>query len=106
MSEPCQSKFEISQALELGKSAHHRIDEHKERMDRLEDNNKILHEMNTNIKVLAEQTKGNVDDIKEVKNDLKDIKDKPAKKWDSLTNAIIVALASGLAGAFLMLVLK
>ena len=89
----------VTKVEESTKSAHHRI-------DKVEEDQKILLEMNTNIKLLAEQSKGNTEDIKSMQSDVKEMKEKPSKRWDSVVNAFVVAIASGLAGAFLMLILK
>jgi len=92
------------------KSAHKRI-------DKLEENQEILLEMNTNIQKLAEQTKSQKEDlqnfkvdikedINEVKSDIKDLKEKPGKRWDLIVTAIISAVATGLVGSLLAILIK
>ena len=45
------------------------------------------------------------DTVKELKDDVHDLKEKPAKKWDSLATTIIAAIASGLIGYIISTVL-
>lgn len=74
MSVPCTKEEVIAKVTESTKSAHHRIDELKERVERQEENSKILYEMNKNLGIIATQTKNQEDAINDVKKDLKDLK--------------------------------
>jgi predicted RNase H-like nuclease (RuvC/YqgF family) len=108
---------QIQEALSYGKSAHHRIDD-------LEKDNKILHEMNKNIAVLAANYENQgkkieciESDLKDIKNrpvpdvsgivsDVKELKEKPAKRWDTVTTVIITAIISGTIGVIIGAVVK
>jgi hypothetical protein len=79
----------IQEALSSSKSAHHRI-------DALESDNKVLHEMNANIRVLALNTENLGKEVNSVKADVKELKEKPGKRWDLIVTVIITALVSGL----------
>ena len=65
------------------------------RIDRIESDNKILHEMNTNIAVLAEQYKVQGGKIECIEIDIRDLKDKPSKRWDLLITVAITAIVTG-----------
>jgi phage-related minor tail protein len=95
---------------ESTKSAHLRI-------NKLEENQEILMDMNASIKALTEQSKGQKEDmlnfkkdikedINEVKNDVKELKEKPAKRWETIVTTIITVFVSGLVGAVLALIIK
>ena len=88
------------------KSANNRINE-------IQENNKILMEMNGNIKILAEQNKGlnekfgklekNLDNVQE---DVSALKEKPGKRYDELVGALIVALTGATIGSVFTFLLK
>lgn len=94
------------------KTAYRRIDGLEAEVKEIRSEQKILHEMNKNIAVLAanyemqgEKIKAIESDFKDLKNDVKELKDKPAKRWDILTTAILTSLVSGIAGFILAKVL-
>lgn len=99
--EPCKKEGEIQTAIENAKSAHHRLDEHKERMDRLEEGNKILYKMSENISVIAEQNKHQnikIDEIAKTQADqgkeIKEIREKPLRDANKLKWVIIASIVS------------
>ncbi len=104
MSDPCKNEGSIAEAIQLGKSAHHRLEEHKERMDRLEDNNKILHEMNTNIKLMVQQNDYRDTKVEGIEKTIKGIVSKPQETFSrvlwiivsvvitAFTTAVIISL--------------
>ena len=92
----CTSKGEISTAIELGKSAHKRLDEHKDRMDKLEENNDILHEMNTNIKLMVQQNGYRDLKVDTIEKDVKTIKTKPSENREKIKWIIVGILVSSL----------
>jgi hypothetical protein len=104
MAEHC-NELQINHASRLAaveasaRSAHHRIDE-------VYENQKILMEMNGNIKILAEQNKNQNQKIDKIEKDVSSLKDKPAKKWESLTDSIMISLASGIVGMVITLLMK
>ncbi|GMQ56798.1 hypothetical protein AN1V17_11920 [Vallitalea sediminicola] len=89
----------IKENEQRSKSNQHRI-------ETLEENQKILHDMNKNIAVIAKQTTGQDEQIKEVKNDVKELKDKPIKRWDLIVATIITAVTTALATAIVAGVIK
>lgn len=99
----CIEHAEKIAALESSlKSAHHKI-------DKLEENQKILYEMNTNIRLLAQQNKTQNHEIKNIKENLNEINNKVDNLEDrplieSIDNyklikrLIITAIVSGVIG--------
>ena len=67
------------------KSNCHRIDEMEKRQDNLDD-------LVSTVKVLADREERVEDDVKEIKGDVKSLKDKPAKRWETIVNNIIWAV--------------
>lgn len=105
----CTKVKEITEVTESSKRAHERLDEHKERMDKLEDSNKILHEMNTNIKIMVQQNQhrdekieGIQETVKGVQIDVKNIKEKPQKDFEKYKTVIVTCIITAVTMAFLM----
>lgn len=73
------------------KSNSHRLDEMEKRQDDLD-------ELVSTVKVLAVREEAVENDVKEIKSDVKSLTGKPAKQWDTLINAIIVAVVSAVVG--------
>ncbi len=67
----------------------HRIDEMAEKQE-------ALNELATSVKVLATKQETVESDVKEIKEDVKTITGKAGRRWDSLVDKILAALA----GAF------
>jgi predicted nucleic acid-binding Zn-ribbon protein len=67
------------------KSNQHRLDEMEKRQDNLDD-------LVSTVKVLADREERVEDDVKEIKGDVKSLKDKPAKRWETIVNNIIWAV--------------
>lgn len=93
----CLQIKEITEVTESVKRAHERLDEHKERMDKLEDSNVILHEMNTNIKLMVQQNGYRDIKVETIEKDVKEIKEKPNKNWDKVKWTIITVVSTSLA---------
>lgn len=100
--DPCKKEGDIAEAIQLGKSAHHRLDEHKERMDKLEDNNKILHEMNTNIKLMVQQNSYRDTKVEGIEEDVKEIKGKPQKSFEKYKAIVISVVLTAITMAILL----
>ena len=94
MTETCTSKAEITEALHYAKSAHHRLDECKQRMDKLEENTQILHEMNTNIKLMIQQNQQQDRKIEHIEKDVNVIKEKDGKEYNKLKWLIVSILVT------------
>ena len=84
----------ITEIEERSKSNTHRI-------DTLEQRQYNLDELVGTVKVLAVREEAVENDVKVIKSDVKTLTSKPAKRWDSLVDKIILALAAGLVGFIL-----
>ena len=62
------------------------------RIKKLEDENNVLHELATSVAVMAEQMKTLNKSVSTLADEVEDIKEKPAKRWDSLVEKIIWAV--------------
>lgn len=80
---------DIAQIDARGKSNTHRINELAEKQE-------TLNELATSVKVLATKQETVESDVKEIKEDVKTMTGKAGKRWDSLIDKGIAALA----GAF------
>lgn len=67
------------------KSNQHRIEEMEKRQDNLDD-------LVSTVKVLADREERVEGDVREIKGDVKSMKDKPAKRWETIVNNIIWAV--------------
>jgi len=89
---------ELTEATSRSKSNSHRI-------DKLEEQYELLHEMSKSMATIAEQTKRTTDDVKELKDDMEEIKSKPNKFLDNLKGVAAGAVITAIIGALLALVL-
>lgn len=71
------------------------------RIEKLEGENEVLHQLATSVAVMAEQLKNMNKSVTTLTNEVEELKDKPGKKWDSLVDKIIW----GVAGAVLAFLL-
>ena len=79
---------------ERSKSNSHRIEELEKRQDNLE-------ELTGTVKVLAVREQNVENDVKEIKNDVKALTNKPAKKWENLSEKVILTITSAVVGFIL-----
>ena len=84
----------LTQCEERSKSNSHRIDELEKRQDNLE-------ELTGTVKVLAVREQNVENDVKEIKNDVKALTNKPAKRWENISDKIIITIASAVVGFIL-----
>lgn len=87
------------EALDSAKSAHHRI-------DALEHEVGDLRTLTVAVGKMGERLDGVKTDVEEIKTDVKAITDKPGRLQDKLIAAALTALATGLVGAILALIVK
>ena len=73
------------------KSNAHRLDE----VDKKQDD---LSELVGTVKVLATREEQVETDVKEIKNDVKTLTNKPAKRWENLITQIITIVVAAIAG--------
>ena len=71
------------------------------RIKKLEGESGVLHQLATSVAVMAEQMKTMNTSVKTLTNEVENIKDKPGKRWDSLVDKIVWAIA----GAVLAVIL-
>lgn len=71
------------------------------RIEKLEHESEVLHELATSVAVMAQQLKTMSTNVTTLTNEVGELKDKPSKRWDSLINNIIWAVV----GAVLAFVL-
>lgn len=72
------------------------------RIKKLEEESKTLHKLATSVEVMAVQLKTMNSNFASLQNDVEGLKDKPAKRWDSLVDKAIWLVA----GALISLVLS
>lgn len=84
----------LTEVEERAKSNSHRIDE----MERRQDN---LDELVGTVKVLAVREENVENDVKEIKSDVKTLTNKPAQRWDSMMDKIIMLVVAAVVGFIL-----
>ena len=84
----------LTEVEDRSKSNQHRIDELEKRQDNLDD-------LVSTVKVLADREERVETDVKEIKDDVKSLTDKPAKRWDNLVDKIIITGAAAIIGFIL-----
>jgi predicted nuclease with TOPRIM domain len=89
-----ETEHRLTQLEERSKSNSHRIDELEKRQDNLE-------ELTGTVKVLAVREQNVENDVKEIKNDVKALTNKPVKRWENLSEKIILTIASAVVGFIL-----
>ena len=67
------------------------------RIQKLEKESDVLHQLATSVALLAEQMKTMNTNVSALSSEVEELKEKPAKRWDGLVDKIIWAVA----GAFL-----
>ena len=63
------------------------------RIKKLEAENAVLHQLATSVAVMAEQMKTMNASVLTLTSEVEELKDKPVKRWDSLVDKIIWAVA-------------
>lgn len=84
----------LTEVEDRSKSNQHRIDELEKRQDNLDD-------LVGTVKVLADREERVETDVKEIKDDVKSLANKPAKRWDNLVDKIIITVAAAVVGFIL-----
>lgn len=75
----------LTKLEERSKSNSHRLDELEERV-------KSNEELVTSVALLAQKQETIEGDIKEIKSTVKTIADKPAKRWDSIIDKVLLTV--------------
>lgn len=84
----------LTEVENRSKSNAHRLDDVERRQDSLD-------ELVGTVKVLANREETVETDVKEIKGDVKTLTNKPAKRWDSLVDKIILTIAAAIVGFIL-----
>lgn len=84
----------LTEVESRSKSNTHRLDEMEKRQDDLD-------ELVSTVKVLADREVRVENDVKEIKDDVKSIKQKPIKRWDSIVDKIIITIVAAIIGFLL-----
>lgn len=84
----------LTEVEERAKSNSHRLEEVEKRQDNLDD-------LVSTVKVLAVREENVENDVKEIKTDVKSLTNKPAQRWDSLVDKIIITVAAAVIGFIL-----
>ena len=85
-----QMEHRVTAVEKLAGSNCHRIDDMEKRQDNLD-------ELVKSVALFAQEQEYIKEDVKEIKADVKALTDKPAKRWESLVDKILLVAA----GAFL-----
>lgn len=70
------------------------------RIKKLEHESEVLHQLATSVAVMAEQMKGVNDKVTTIADEVEEIKSKPAKRWESVVEKIILGIVTALVGYF------
>ncbi len=84
----------LTEVEERGKANAHQIGELKKRQDNLDD-------LVSTVKVLANREEIVENDVKEIKENVKILTNKPGKMWDSMVEKIILTIAAAVIGFIL-----
>lgn len=68
------------------------------RLDKIEKRQDDLEELTSTVKVLAVREENVEKDVKEIKQDVKTITEKPAKRWDNLVDKILWFIIAAILG--------
>lgn len=81
----------LTEAIDMAKS-------NKRRIEKLECENTVLHQLATSVAVMAEQLKGLNKNVTTLTGEVEEIKGKPAKRYDIFITAAITAVVSAIIG--------
>jgi outer membrane murein-binding lipoprotein Lpp len=91
---PLEHEHRLTAVEERTKTNTRRLDEVEKRQDKLD-------ELVSAVSVLANREQQVENDVKEIKSDVKTLTSKPAKRWESLTEKIIMTIAAAIVGFLL-----
>lgn len=66
------------------------------RLDRVEKRQNELGDLVASVSAIATEQTAMRDNITEIKTDIKEIKDKPAKRWDSVVDKVLMTFLGGI----------
>lgn len=71
------------------------------RIEKLEDENSVLHNLATSVAVMAEQLKTMNTSVSTLTSEVEELKDKPGKRWDNLIDKFLWGIAGAVLAYFL-----
>lgn len=86
-----QERENLTRVEDRAKSNTRRIEDLESRMD---DSEKLV----TSVAIIAEKQNKMESDVSEMKGDVKHLLEKPAKKWELISDKLAVAIATGIIG--------
>ena len=89
-----ECEHRLTEVEERAKLNSHRLDEVEKRQDDLD-------ELVSTVKVLAVREENVETDVKEIKNDVKSLTNKPAQRWDRMVEKVIWAVVAAVVGFML-----
>ena len=89
-----ENEHRLTSVEERAASNTRRIEDLEKRQDNLDD-------LVSTVKVLATREENVENNVKEIKADVKKLTDKPGKKWDSLSEKVILTVAAAIIGFIL-----
>lgn len=84
----------LTEVEDRAKSNQHRLDEMEKRQDDLD-------ELVSTVKVLAVREENVENDVKEIKNDVKSLTNKPGQRWEKIVETIITVAVGAIVGFIL-----
>lgn len=69
------------------------------RIEKLEQSNEVLNKLATSVQVMATKQDGIAKTLERLDTKVEDIESKPAKRWESIIEKIIVGIVAALLGA-------
>lgn len=71
------------------------------RIKKLEEENNVLHQLATSVAVMAEQMKTLNKSVTTLTGEVEEMKEKPAKRWDSIVDKIVWGVVGAVMAYFL-----
>lgn len=84
----------LTEVEERSKSNAHRLEDLEKRQDNLD-------ELVSTVKVLAVREENVENDVKEIKNDVKCLTNKPAQRYEEISSKVILTIVAAVVGYFL-----
>lgn len=84
----------VTEVESRGKSNTHRIDKLEDRQDNLD-------RLVASVSTLAQEQEHIKDDVTEIKTDVKALTEKPAKRWESVVEKVVLLVVAGVVGFLL-----
>lgn len=70
----------------------------EERIEKLEGENGVLHQLATSVAVMAEQMKSISTNVSTLTNEVEELKEKPGKRWEEIVDKVVWFVLAALLG--------